>query len=78
MQAGMLLALSGAIREAVRLLGQGRAVPPRVFFTGGDAPLLWREMGLDDLANRAGPWEDALLWPNQTLIGIVRSVEGLP
>src|SRR5262249_14831686 len=68
MQAGMFLAVSGAVRESVRLFGEGQAVPPRVFFTGGDAPLLWREMGLEDPGGRAGPWADALLWPHQTLV----------
>jgi type III pantothenate kinase len=77
MKAGIYLAVSGGIREAVRAYAEKAARPPRVFFTGGQAPLLARAMGLLS-GPRPAPWEDFLLWPEQTLIGILDSVERLP
>lgn len=77
MQVGLFLAVSGGIREAVRRYAE--QAPVRVFFSGGQAPLLAAGMGLlDDRAPRPAPWSDFLLWPEQTLIGILHSVEGLP
>lgn len=79
MQVGIFLAVSGGIREAVRLYAASSTVTPRVFFSGGQAPLLARAMGLvDPPAPPAPPWTDFLLWPEQTLIGILRSVEAMP
>jgi type III pantothenate kinase len=76
MQAGLVLAVTGGIREAVRLYAERAATPPRVFFTGGQAPLLARTMGLLDERPRPQPWADFLLWPEQTLVGILDSVGG--
>jgi type III pantothenate kinase len=78
MQVGIFLAVSGGIREAVRRLAEGRPVPPRVIFTGGDSTLLMREMGLTAPAHLPSPWTDTLHWPNQTLEGILHSAETLP
>ena len=79
MQAGIFLAVSGGIREAVRVYAGRSKQTPRVFFTGGHSPLLARAMGLLG-PNEAlpAPWEDFLLWPEQTLLGILRAVEGHP
>ena len=44
-------------------------------------PLLARAMGLYDMSTEcwgSPPWADYLLWPEQTLVGILRSAEGLP
>ena len=46
MQVGIFLAVSGGIREAVRLYAERAAAPPRVYFSGGQAPLLAQVMGL--------------------------------
>jgi type III pantothenate kinase len=78
MQAGIVLAAAGGIREAVRIYSKQAKVLPRVFFTGGQAPLLARAMGLCEGASLPPPWEDCLLWPEQTLVGILRSVEAVP
>jgi type III pantothenate kinase len=72
MQAGIFLAVSGGIREAVRLYAEQAKVPPRVFFTGGQAPLLAAEMGLLDQGI------DWVLWPEQTLMGILHAARALP
>lgn len=77
MEVGLFLAVSGGIREAVRVYASKATIAPRVFFTGGQAPLLAKAMGLLD-GERPGPWADYLLWPHQTLLGILRSVEGTP
>jgi type III pantothenate kinase len=88
MQVGIFLAVSGGIREAVRLYGKRASVLPRVCFTGGQAALLARAMGLESsappvetspIADAPGsPWDDLLMWPNQTLAGILHSAEALP
>jgi type III pantothenate kinase len=75
MQAGIFLSVSGCIRESVRIYSAQSKVPPRVFFTGGQAPLLARGMRLDD---PSPPWHDWLLWPEQTLAGILYAAESLP
>jgi type III pantothenate kinase len=75
MQVGIFLAVSGGIRDAVRRLSAGRAVMPQVFFTGGDSTLLVREMHLEAPHGLEPPWRDAVHWPNQTLEGILHSVE---
>jgi type III pantothenate kinase len=90
MQVGIFLAVSGGIREAVRFYADRAAVVPRVYLTGGQAPLLARAMGLDGSCTarpgspRAGhplgspsPWDHFRLWPNQTLVGILHSAEAL-
>jgi type III pantothenate kinase len=77
MRAGIFLAVSGGIREAVRIYAGRADRPPRVFFTGGQAPLLARAMGLLD-GDRPPPWQDFLLWPEQTLVGVLDSAEALP
>ena len=69
MQVGLLLAVSGGIREAVRLYSEAATTPPEVFFTGGQAPLL---------AGAMQPPVSWTLWPEQTLVGILRAAEALP
>jgi type III pantothenate kinase len=76
MQAGIFLAVSGGIREAVRLYTERARVIPRIYFSGGQAPLLVAAMELD--RQPAPPWNDYRLWPNQTLVGILLSAEALP
>lgn len=66
MQVGIFLAVSGGIREAIRIYAEKAVVPPRYFFTGGNAPLLWRTMQSEG---------DCVLCPELTLRGIVRGVE---
>lgn len=67
MQVGIFLAVSGGIREAVRIYSEKAAVPPKVFFTGGQSALL---------ANAMGAFQgEVLVWPNQTLDGILRAAE---
>lgn len=75
MQAGIFLSVSGCIRESVRLYASKSRTPPRVFFTGGQAPLLSRGMRLE--SESAPPWHDWLLWPEQTLLGILYAAEAL-
>jgi type III pantothenate kinase len=77
MQAGIFLAVIGGIREAVRLYAERAAVSPRVYFSGGQAPMLAEAMGLAGSEN-APPWNDYLLWPDQTLVGLLYSAEALP
>jgi type III pantothenate kinase len=75
-QAGLFLAVSGGIRECVRLYAEQARVSPRVFFSGGQAPLLAQPMGLAR-SDRPPPWDDYLLWPEQTLEGILYAAETL-
>jgi type III pantothenate kinase len=75
-QVGIFLAVSGGIREAVRRYTAASRVMPRVFFTGGQAQLLSEAMELP--LQPGSVWEDFLLWPEMTLVGVQRSVEGLP
>jgi type III pantothenate kinase len=77
MQAGLFLAVSGGIREAVRLYAEQARVAPKVYFTGGQAPLLARAMGLEE-GSAPPPWGDWELWPNMTLLGIKYAAEALP
>ena len=69
MQAGLFLAVSGGIREAVRLYSERATAPPQVFFTGGQAPLLAEAMRIP------ASWT---VWPEQTLAGILLAAEALP
>jgi hypothetical protein len=79
MEAGIFLAVSGGIREAVRLYGEQAKVPPQVFLTGGDAGLLAQALSLDHPEGRPGRLAaGAVHWPNQTLEGILSSAEALP
>lgn len=78
-QAGICLAVVGGIRETVAHYAAGAARSPRIFLTGGQAPLLCQAMRLLDPPQALPPpWHDFVLWPEQTLTGILRSVEGLP
>ncbi len=77
MQVGIFLAVSGGIRDAVQRCAERAEVPPRICFTGGQAPLLAAAMGLDPACSPP-PWNDFRLWPNQTLVGILSSAEALP
>jgi type III pantothenate kinase len=79
MQVGIFLAVSGGIREAVRIYAERAGTPPRIYFSGGQAPLLARAMGLSDPEKTTlPPWSDYRLWPDQTLMGILHSAEALP
>jgi type III pantothenate kinase len=77
MQAGIFLAVTGGIREAVRRYAERAEVAPRVYFSGGQAPVLERAMGLHEAGRREVPWDDYLRWPDQTLVGILHSAESL-
>jgi type III pantothenate kinase len=79
MQVGLFLAVSGGIREAVRQYGARAPRAPRVFFTGGQAALLAEGMGLLVEADaRPEGWHDFLLWPEQTLVGMLDSAGAQP
>jgi type III pantothenate kinase len=75
MQAGIFWAVVGGIDRAAGRLRRQAAVPPKLFFTGGDAPFL-----AEALARQAEALAslEATLWPEQTLEGIVRSAEAPP
>jgi pantothenate kinase type III len=75
MEAGIFLAVTGGIREAVYALEKAAKVRPQIFLTGGDAALLARERSAE---RPDDPLAHAVLWPTQTLDGILRSVEGRP
>jgi type III pantothenate kinase len=77
MQVGIFMAVSGGIREAVRRYAERARVAPQVFFTGGQATLLARGMGLEEGGLAPPPWGDWVLWPNQTLLGIKYAAEAL-
>jgi type III pantothenate kinase len=77
MQGGIFLAVIGGIREVVRRYAERATVPPRVYFSGGQAPVLARAMELHDASRREGPWDDYQLWRDQTLVGILHSAEAL-
>jgi type III pantothenate kinase len=78
MQAGIFLAVSGGILEAVRRYHRQARVRPQVFLTGGDSALLARAMRLDHPEGLPEPWAGAVHWPNQTLEGVLHSAEALP
>ena len=68
-QAGIYHAAAGGIeRIAWRLSDRVERIPFSVFITGGDAALLHSGM----------KWPPAILWPTQTLEGILASAEALP
>jgi type III pantothenate kinase len=64
MQGGIFHATVGAIERIVRRLAEQASSPPEVFLTGGDAGLLQGA-----LAGAGQP----VLWPTQTLEGILHS-----
>lgn len=76
MQAGIFLSVSGCIRESVRAYLSKAKTMPKVFLTGGQALLLSKWMSEEDKPQP--PWRDWMLWPNQTLMGILYAAEGLP
>jgi type III pantothenate kinase len=78
MQVGIFLAVWGGIREAVHLLDAKSRTHPRIFLTGGDAPLLMQAVEQEQPQAWPVPWSDAVHWPNQTLEGILHSAEALP
>jgi type III pantothenate kinase len=67
MQAGIFHAVAGGIERIARQLTVQSAVGPQVFLTGGEAGLLHAALGMP-----------AVLWPEQTLEGILHSAEALP
>ncbi|MFM7150557.1 MAG: type III pantothenate kinase [Gemmataceae bacterium] len=76
-QTGLYLSVVGAIREAVSHYAARAEKSLRIFLTGGQSPAIAKAMGLSDPVKREPPWENCLLWPEQTLMGILMSVEGL-
>ncbi len=76
MQAGIFWAVVGGIDRAARRLCRLTQTEPKLFLTGGDAPLL-----LDGLAHQqdaALTSMEPVLWREQTLEGILASAEALP
>lgn len=69
MQAGIFHATVGGIERITRSLAEQASAAPAVFLTGGDAALLHRGLS-------SGP--EPILWPAQTLEGILASAEALP
>lgn len=67
-EAGIFHAVVGAIERMVHVLRHKSAQLPRVYLTGGDATLL---------APTLVASVDAVLWPRQTLEGILITAEGL-
>jgi type III pantothenate kinase len=67
MEAGIFHAVAGGIERIASLLAENSATPPRVFLTGGDAPMLACRLGFS-----------CILWPEMTLEGILASAEALP
>jgi type III pantothenate kinase len=81
MQVGMFLAVLGGAREALGRYEAKAKAPPRVFVTGGDAPLLAAGLGAGPATEPAGPPPLAarlVHWPLQTLEGVLFSAEALP
>jgi len=73
MQVGLFLAVSGGIREAIRLYREQARAAPAVFFTGGQSGILlegMRQMGAETAGFRH--------WPTQTLEGLLLAAEALP
>jgi type III pantothenate kinase len=68
MEAGIFHAVVGGIECIARLLAERASVPPRLFVTGGDGPLLASALSFPT---------PPLLWPEMTLEGILYSAEGL-
>ncbi len=75
MQAGIFWAVVGGIDRAARRLGRLTEAAPKLFLTGGDAALL-----LDALHQHGEALSslEPILWPEQTLEGILLSAEALP
>jgi len=69
METGIFHAVAGGIEKIVRSLAARSAVPPALFVTGGDGALLH-----EALDTSVPP----VLWPDQTLEGILASAEALP
>ncbi len=69
METGIFHAVAGGIEKIVRSLAARCAVPPAVFVTGGDGALLHKALDTP---------VPAVLWPDQTLEGILASAEALP
>jgi len=69
METGIFHAVAGGIEKIVRSLAARSAVPPALFVTGGNGALLH---GAVDTPI------PAILWPDQTLEGILASAEALP
>ena len=69
MQAGLFLAVSGGIREAVRLYSE--------MATASAAGLLHRRAGtaVGGAMRIPASWT---VWPEQTLVGILRAAEAMP
>jgi type III pantothenate kinase len=65
MEAGVFWAVAGGIRALAAEMAARSAVPPEVFLTGGDGPLLQARLS------------GARLWPHMTLEGIRLTAESL-
>jgi type III pantothenate kinase len=68
METGIFHTVVGGIEKACRVLVEKSSVRPQLFLTGGDARLL--------LSGLKAP-VPAVLWPDQTLAGILASVEAV-
>lgn len=55
MHSGLLWGMVGAVRELITRMSQGDSVPPHVYLTGGDAPLLIEHLHADDIQLRHIP-----------------------
>ena len=81
MQAGIFLCLSACIRAAVSCYAHSLETRvPCVFFTGGQAEVLIKGMGLYGSGEGMPPTEfwGWKWWPEQTLAGILYAAEALP
>jgi type III pantothenate kinase len=67
MEAGIFWSVAGGIEKLIEQISRELRGPPRVFLTGGDAPLL-----------RTVLQSDVELWPSMTLEGIRLSAANLP
>jgi type III pantothenate kinase len=80
MKAGIFWAVAGGIEAVVQRLRAASKVPPRVFLTGGDLPLLRRGTapGEDPGEQAWQPPFEVTSWPGMTLEGILHSSGALP
>jgi type III pantothenate kinase len=66
MEVGIYWAFVGGVRSLVEQYSAGRAVPPDIFLTGGDAALLQQHL------------PGSTFWPEMTLEGVRITAEALP
>jgi type III pantothenate kinase len=76
MQVGIYWAVVGGIDRTARRLARLTRTEPKLFLTGGDAPLLLAALTRHE--NEALTSLEPVLWREQTLEGILHSAEALP